>query len=252
MKYKITILLASIVITIGIALWKNSNMDAVDFDTVYDSVETISYGVPLNIFSENELATMHYDRDSSTLDELYDKADVVAIIKPVSRKQEVSIVNTKARIEKTLKSDLKKGDEIFVFEQFHLQYLNESDRFYADLLADAGYIPMNMEKEYLVFLKKSEGYQHNQFGYVSLLYNKFPIITENAKILEIDCFPYGGERYSLDKIFEYDIVLFNILNDAENPTDEETEKEIENYIKYKKNYLDLLKKLKNNDYEIFE
>lgn len=248
MKSKALILLAIIISTSGYCIWKNSTMEAVDFDTVYAEVENWESRTPLEMLYEME-TTVQYDKEIDTLKELYEEADVVAVVHPVSRKQEVAVVNTRVEIKECFKSDYEPGQQISIFEQYYMRYYNNHE-YPSDLISTGDYIPMDMDKDYFVFLKNSEEYTSDQYGVLSLMYGKFPYLKEDPSILQIESPIDSSIKHSLKELLEYDVVVFALVEEIYEPSSDSTKELAVRYAEYKENYLKMLDELVNNSYQI--
>ena len=226
-----------------------------DFDDVLNQIDTIRIGDPEENFPEEATAEtpieiIQYEESYDRLEDLYEASDVVAIVKPVSRQQKLSVVNTEVEIKRNYKSDFVEGDHISLFEQYHIQYNQYQGEYYAGAYSDGGYIPMDMDKEYLVFLRKSPKYELDQFGYLSLLYGKFPYLTQEPNILELNQTSEGIREITLDELYAHDVVLIDFIEDEEHPSTDLKKEQRQKYVEYKENYMRILEDLIKNGYQI--
>lgn len=255
MKRKVLILLIIILGSMGYAIWKNSTMIEADFDDVQNQIDTIRIGNPEENFPEEATAEtpidiIQYEESFDCLEDLYEASDVVAIVQPVSRQQKLSVVNTVVEIKKNYKSELVEGDHISLFEQYHMQYNQYQGEYFASAYSDGGYIPMDMDKEYLVFLRKSPKYELAQYGYLSLLYGNFPYLTQEPNILELEQTPDGIREISFDELYAHDVVLINFIEDEERPSTDLKKEQRQKYVEYKENYMRILEDLIENRYQM--
>ncbi|WP_088225749.1 hypothetical protein [Desulfosporosinus sp. FKB] len=121
------------------------------------------------------------------------------------------------QILKVFKGDgeqhLKQGDIINIFEPIIIRGQM--------LYANSGYIPMQKNKEYVLFLKdiiKPSWYQYKSedgrksFVPSSIFYGKF-ILDKDTQIMKVD---YGDTYIPIDQINNYDLVLLKNSNQIKN------------------------------------
>lgn len=198
-KGKYYILLYVSVILVLTVLSRSKGGD-ISFDEVVDlaTIFAVDQSEYISKF-ENEFEVINGGgillSDVSSIQDLLNQSDIVAVVTPISRVQYDLMVETRVSIETILKGNYEKKDA-YIFELFQgSNVIDESEEeIKYKLTSDYGFLNMQNENKYLVFLKEEKGYQkRNRFSLVSALYGVYPVNQE----LIIDIYKDTDEMQTL-------------------------------------------------------
>lgn len=130
-----------------------------------------------------------YDNDLDTLPKIAKQADAIVIGNVLTQAQDGDVFRTEFRVTKAIKGDV--SNSIIIFEPCYIEKEPAKSCF---LELKSGYMPMNKEKQYLLFLKQEKIYQKPSYHLVSNYYGKFPYGKE-VKVCRIK----EGQFYSYQK-----------------------------------------------------
>lgn len=162
-----------IILTVLAIIGIRSQMVTTDFETAYQNADRILVNNPQYPFEKRGYYTDHIyidDRDMQ-FDTLLTSSQLVAVVKPVSRRQDAEHVKTLATVMQVIQgSNELVNTDITIFEQYHFDPLQQ-------LVIDSGCtLPMDLNKTYVVFLKNINKFEDSDlFQYTSLLYSKYPV-----------------------------------------------------------------------------
>lgn len=232
-KRLLILFLLFLIISLGTCFYLNKKMQPTTFAQIRENVREVNIDSPQYPYEHRGYYTDGiYEDDIESLEELYAASDVVAIVTPVSSRQDSQNVKTKVKIEKVLQGNV--NENITIFEQY----------FYDDfgrLIIDAGCtLPMNQNEKYLLFLKMNDDYPSGDvYRLTSLYYGKYPVSNE-LKVYDSKKEYY--EPFGKD-ILEYDVVFIDVQDkidllsiSSSDIGNEHEEKEKKALIKYKELY----------------
>ena len=199
-KRLLILFLLFLIISLGTCFYLNKKMQPTTFAQIRENVREVNIDSPQFPYEHRGYYTDGiYEDDIESLEELYAASDVVAIVTPVSSRQDSQIVKTKVKIEKIIQGNV--NENITIFEQY---FYDEFGR----LNIDAGCtLPMNQNEKYLLFLKMNDDYPSGDvYRLTSLYYGKYPVSNE-LKVYESK--KEYNEPYGKD-ILDYDVVFIDV------------------------------------------
>lgn len=240
--------------SIGVCFYLNSKMHASTFADMTSNVNEVLINAPEAPFEKRGYYTDSiYDDSIESLDDLYSTSDLVAIVTPISSRQDSMVMKTDVKIERVIQGTQEMTNEnVTVFEQYFY------DQFGRLNINVGCTLPMKLNTSYLLFLRINEDYPSKSvYRLTSLYYGKFPTTNdlksfENSSVLTTE----ESKKVFNKDILDYDVAFLNVQEEIEyasaglnNGQDEYLIKYLDALRKYeevfKKTYISFFEELQN-------
>lgn len=164
---KSIILLSVLCLLICFSYYLRINTKINTFDDVYDSCQTMECYNLFEAFSEKHPRSQYLDDyfNINNVEELFEKSDLIALVKYESRNQTYNVIETKVSISKIIKGS--NYENITVYEPAYIR----ADSNQLVLYQNKPLLKKNVT--YLVFLKKA--IQDGCYNYVNTCLSIYPI-----------------------------------------------------------------------------
>lgn len=242
MKVKIKIILVLLIVSSAICILVNHTIRPDYIEDYLNSDLSVNTDILVEGFIEDteimDVDFAQYVNPIRDFDELLNSSDIVVEATLVDREQLGKVFNTKIHVDALYKGEVKTED-IYVYEPVFIR--TETN----NMIARGGYLPLVKNKKYILFLRKENIYEKEQYNLTSIYYGKYP----TQHIVRSENLEYGKE-YSYGKIKDNDILSISVNQLKNEEESMDMLNAIKNYEKYRdedydKMFLRVLNYVKN-------
>lgn len=202
MKTKMISILSILIISLVLCVAFRMTMQPVAFDEILAKEPAVLLDDEIPEKNNGDFIdpeTDMYNYDITSYQDLWDSADIVVTGTIVEHEQLGKTVNSKIEIKDVLKGNVV-DTSVYVFEPY---YIRSYGRNY-DCVAKHNYVPMQLGKEYTLFLHLEDVYKNgNQYNLVSDLYGKYP----NKSDISLKIYEDEKER-DFNDYMSYDCIIY--------------------------------------------